>query len=110
MNSLKQKLKEVFLFPYFIHAGVSDAITTVFALNIGMAEINPLVVQLYPENIAFLPGTLIAFAYLRALSAILLFKKKRHIKIALWVTLYFPAGFNIINIILHLLGRPVVTM
>ncbi len=103
MTAIKGKLVQAFLFPYFIHAGISDALTTVFALWIGLMELNPIVSVLYPNNLALIPAVLIAFAYGRTLSAIILFKKVRQIKIALWFVLYFPAGFNIVNIGLHLL-------
>lgn len=104
-SNLKSKLRHVFLYPYFIHAGISDAITTVFALNIGMVEINPIVSILYPDNLGLMPAVLIAFAYGRALGAVVLFKNLRQVKIALWFVLYFPAGFNIVNIALHLLNQ-----
>ena len=105
MQYFKEKTKRVFLYPYFIHAGMSDAITTMFALQIGMVELNPIVSGLYPENTWLMPAVLIAFAYGRALSAVVLFKNLRHIRAALWFVLYFPAGFNVINITLHLLNK-----
>ncbi|NIP62683.1 MAG: hypothetical protein GWN01_03575 [Nitrosopumilaceae archaeon] len=105
MQDLKEKLRHAFLYPYFIHAGISDAITTIFALNIGMMELNPLVSILYPENLVFMPAVLIAFAYGRTLAAMVLFKNMRQVRLALWFVLYFPAGFNIVNISLHLLNQ-----
>ena len=84
---------------------MSDAITTAFALYIGMVELNPIVSSLYPENMWLMPAVLIAFAYGRALGAVVLFKNLSHIRIALWFVLYFPAGFNVVNITLHILNQ-----
>ena len=97
-RAIKQKLIDAF-YPPFIHAGISDAITTVIGLNMGLVELNPLIANLYPTQIVLIPAVLIAFAYGRALSAILLFRSKKYLKPMLWFTLYFPAIFNAINII-----------
>lgn len=105
MKSLREKLTQTFLFPYFIHAGLSDAITTVFALNMGFSELNPFISVLFPVHVYLIPAALVAFAYFRALSAVWLFKKKRDAKIMLWITLYFPAAFNIIVIMWFFLNQ-----
>lgn len=101
MKTIKQKLVDAFVYPYFIHAGIADAVTTIFALQLGFSELNPLISMLFPTHIGLIPATLVAFAYLRSLSAVWLFKKKKNIKIMLWFSLYFPAVFNTINIAWH---------
>lgn len=101
MKGTKEKLVQAFVYPYFIHAGIADAVTTIFALQIGFSELNPLISMLFPTQIGLIPATLVVFAYLRALSAVWMFKKKKNIKIMLWFSLYFPATFNTINITIH---------
>lgn len=101
MKTIKEKLVQAFIYPYFIHAGIADAVTTIFALQLGFSELNPLISILFPTQIALIPATLVAFAYLRALSAVWIFKKKKNIKAMLWFSLYFPAAFNIVNISWH---------
>lgn len=99
MKTIKEKLVQAFVYPYFIHAGIADAVTTIFALQLGFSEMNPLISVLFPTQIGLIPATLVAFAYLRALSAVWMFKKKKDVRIMLWVSLYFPAAFNLTNIL-----------
>jgi hypothetical protein len=104
MKTITEKLVHAFVYPYFIHVGIADAVTTIFALQLGFSDLNPLISILFPTQIGLIPATLVAFAYLRALSAVWLFKKKKNSRIMLWISLYFPAVFNIINIMWHYLN------
>ncbi|QLH08353.1 hypothetical protein DSQ19_01635 [Candidatus Nitrosotenuis sp. DW1] len=104
MKAIKEKLEQAFIYPYFIHAGIADAVTTIFALQLGFSELNPLISMLFPTQIGLIPATLVAFAYLRTLSAVWMFKKKKNIRIMLWISLYFPAVFNVFNIVWHYLN------
>lgn len=101
MKTVKERLEQAFVYPYFIHAGIADAVTTIFSLQLGFSELNPLISILFPTQIYLIPATLVMFAYVRALSAVWLFKKKKNLKVMLWVSLYFPAAFNIVNISWH---------
>ncbi|MEW6043258.1 MAG: DUF5658 family protein [Thermoproteota archaeon] len=101
---IPQKISQSLLFTYFIHAGMLDAITTLYGLQLGFFELNPLVSFLYPEYLFFMPMLLIMLSYGRALTMFLLFGNHRHFKGMLWFTLYFPPAFNIGNIILYYLG------
>jgi hypothetical protein len=87
-----------FRFPYFIHAGVFDAITTIIAITIGFSKLNPVVIALLPNYIALLPAFLVLLAYLRSLTVILLFKENRYFKPMMWLSLYFPGLFNMTGI------------
>lgn len=97
---LSPKLSEAFYFPYFIHAGILDAVTTIIALNIGFSELNPVIVLLFPNYVFGIPAVLVLLAYLRSLSVILLFKKSKYFKSMLWFSMYFPSLFNITGIFL----------
>lgn len=101
---IPQKISQSFLFTYFIHAGILDAITTLYGLQHGFFELNPLVSFLYPEHLFFMPMLLIMLSYGRALTMFVLFGNHRHFKVMMWFTLYFPPAFNIGNIILYNVG------
>ncbi len=91
---------KAFHFPYFIHAGILDAITTIIALNVGFSELNPVVASLFPNYVVAIPAFLILLAYLRSLTVLFLFKNSRYLKPMIWFSLYFPSLFNMVGIIL----------
>lgn len=95
------KLSEAFHFPYFIHAGILDALTTIIALNIGFSELNPIITSLFPSYVFAIPAVLILLAYLRSFMVIILFKKSKYFKPMMWFSLYFPGLFNITGIVFY---------
>ncbi|WP_155991327.1 DUF5658 family protein [Candidatus Nitrosotenuis uzonensis] len=105
-----QNLSQSLHFTYFIHAGLLDAITTFFGMQLGFFELNPLVAMLYPEQMFFMPAVLIGLSFMRTYTILWLFKNHRHFRSMLWFTMYFPPTFNVANIILHYLNMQDVAM
>lgn len=93
-SQIKDRLHHILL------AGALDALTTLIGLSVfSLVEINPLLNQLIPEHVYFVPFVLVELAFLRYIVVSTLFKKSKHFTAAIYFTLYFLPAWNTVNIL-----------
>ena len=91
-SQFKQKWQHILL------GGALDALTTLVGISVfSLTELNPLINQLIPENVHFVPVVLVELAFFRYIVVSSVFKNSKYLNFAVYFTLYFLPAWNVLN-------------